>query len=249
MRIAVTSAKNDKNNGRKPGKMSKTIGIICAMKKEAETLIAQMTNKQTDDVFGKEYIKGKLCGKDVVISVCGIGKVMAAACAQTMIIKYSPDVIINTGVAGSLDERLKIYDIVAATAVVQHDLDTTPLGDPLGYVGELDRVQIPADEKTVNELCSCAGALEYNIIKGIVASGDQFIADDTQKEFIKTRFGASACEMEGAAVGTVCFSAGVKFAVLRSISDSGDGTEFSTFVSEAVRRSAEVIKKYLSVTE
>ncbi|MBQ9511384.1 MAG: 5'-methylthioadenosine/adenosylhomocysteine nucleosidase [Clostridia bacterium] len=229
--------------------MGKTTAIICAMTKEAETLIGMMTDKTVEKISGREYIKGKLCGKDVVIVVCGIGKVLAASCAQTMILKYSPDVVINTGVAGSLDEHLKIYDIVIASHVVQHDFDTSVIGDPLGYIAELDTVKVQADDDTNKTLARCAEKLRYNYVEGVVATGDQFIDGAEKKAYIKANFGASACDMEGAAIGTVCRVAGVKFAVLRSISDSGDGVEYSSFVVEAVKRSTAVIKEYLLQTK
>ena len=120
-------------------------GIIGAMKIEIEALNAQMENRQTKTVSGIEFTSGTLCGREVVTAVCGIGKVFAAMCAQTMILLYSPDRIINTGVAGSLSTKLNIGDIAVSDFVVEHDMDTSPLGDPVGMISGINIVDIPAD--------------------------------------------------------------------------------------------------------
>ena len=78
------------------------IGIIGAMEKEIEALRADMTEKTTRVISGMRFDEGKLCGRDVVLAVAGIGKVNAAMCTQTMILTYAPNVILNTGVAGGL---------------------------------------------------------------------------------------------------------------------------------------------------
>ena len=127
-------------------------GIIGAMKIEVETIKALMENKKSEVISGVEYIAGTLHGKEIVIAVCGIGKVAAAMCAQTMILKYAPERIINTGVGGSLSEKLAIGDIAVAESLVQHDMDTSPLGDPIGHISGINIVNIPCDEKVVDTL-------------------------------------------------------------------------------------------------
>lgn len=107
------------------------IGIIGAMHIEVETVKSLMENKVSETVSGMEFVSGTLFGRKIVVAVCGIGKVAAAMCAQTMILKYSPECIINTGVGGSLDPELHICDVVIAESLVQHDMDTSPLGDPV----------------------------------------------------------------------------------------------------------------------
>lgn len=225
--------------------MTNRTGIICAMEKESRGLISRMTDVSTENICGMEYCLGKLGGRDVVIATCGIGKVLAAACAQTMIIKYSPDEIINTGVAGSLSDGLGIYDIVIASGVVQHDFDTSPTGDPVGCAFG-GKVVIPSSGVMADAFEDCAKTLGNKYVRGIVATGDQFIADGEKKSRIAKLFGAIACEMEGGAIGTVCYAAGVDFSILRAISDSGNsGVEYNTFAEEAARRSCAMIIEYL----
>ena len=151
-------------------------GIIGAMKIEIEALNAQMENRQTRTVSGIEFTSGTLCGREVVTAVCGIGKVFAAMCAQTMILLYSPDRIINTGVAGSLSTKLNIGDIAVSDFVVEHDMDTSPLGDPVGMISGINIVDIPADGELADKICAAAeGVGGIRCVKGKIASGDCFV--------------------------------------------------------------------------
>ena len=129
--------------------MSDIIGIIAAMDSEIAAIKNEMKDKTVETVSGIEFVKGTLCGKNAVVAKCGIGKVFAAICAQTMILKYSPALVINTGVGGSLSEKLGIGDIAVATDVVQHDMDTSPLGDPVGLVSGINIVHFPTDTVAV----------------------------------------------------------------------------------------------------
>ena len=126
------------------------VGIIGAMHIEVETIKSLMENKTAETISGVEYVRGTLHGREIVTAVCGIGKVAAAMCAQTMILKYAPDCIINTGVGGSLSTKLAIGDIAVAESLVQHDMDTSALGDPVGLVSGINKVYFDADEKAVS---------------------------------------------------------------------------------------------------
>jgi adenosylhomocysteine nucleosidase len=87
-----------------------------------------------------------------------------------------------------------------------------------------------------------------NCLIGTVASGDQFIASRERKNFIRDSFDAVCCEMEGAAVGHVCYVNGVPFAVLRAISDSADDSshmDYGEFVLLAAERSFNVISEFV----
>ena len=107
------------------------IGIIGAMEAEVRELISRLQSVTTETVSGIEFNIGDLYGKRVVIAKCGVGKVFAAICAEAMIIKYAPALIVNTGVGGAIDRSLKPLDIVVADKLVQHDMDTSPIGDPV----------------------------------------------------------------------------------------------------------------------
>lgn len=224
------------------------IGIIGAMTVEVEGIKALMTEKE-DKLFGDlTFTKGKLLGKDVVVTVCGEGKVNAAMSAQTMCIVYNPQVIVNTGVAGGLADGLKVGDVVVGTAAVEHDMDMSPLGFEKGFVCGVDGIYMNCDEKIVESLLKSVEECGISCQDGVVATGDQFIADNAKKEWLKTTFKAAACEMEGGAIGHVCVRNQIPFGILRAISDGGDdeaSMSFPEFSALAAKNSIEVMKKFV----
>ncbi len=224
------------------------IGIIGAMGVEIRALAEKLENKEVKTIAGVEYMKGTIHGKDVVLAVCGIGKVFAAICAQTMILKYHPDVIINSGVAGTLTDELSIGDIAVSTHVVQHDMDTSPLGDPKGLISGINVIAFPADETLVDKFSNILEEKGINFKTGVIASGDQFLASKGKKDEIVKNFSAIAGEMEGGAIGHVCFVNDVKFCVLRAISDCADGTgaeDYTAFLEKAASSAVSVMDAFL----
>lgn len=217
------------------------IGIIGAMNVEIDRITAQMTNKSVQKIGGVTYTEGDIGDKKVVAAVCGIGKVFAAICAQTMILRYSPEVIINTGVAGTLTNELNILDTVVASALVQHDMDTTYFGDPRGLISGINKVEFECDEGLAEKICE---NISSKYIRGIIASGDAFIADENRKRDIKGTFNAVCCEMEGAAIAHVCYVNNIKCCVVRTISDGADGDKvmsYEAFCEKAAEKSAQII--------
>jgi adenosylhomocysteine nucleosidase len=226
---------------------NKPIGIIGAMQIEIDGLKAAMTDITQEVISGVTFTRGKLCGREVVCAVCGVGKVFAAIAAQTMILRFDPCALLNTGVAGGLATGLRVGDIVLADSVVQHDMDTSPLGDPVGLLSGINVVNIKTDETLLQALISATRRIGIEPVVGTVASGDQFIAADAQKDRIRRLFDAAACEMEGASIGHVAYVNNIPFAVLRAISDGGDGMEFSKFVDLAATRSIAATKEFVQL--
>jgi adenosylhomocysteine nucleosidase len=220
-------------------------GIICAMQLEMDGLRAQMTDTVSETVSGIEFVRGTLCGAPVVTAVCGVGKVFAALCAQTMILRYAPARLINTGVAGSLDARIDIGDLVLSTQSVHHDMDITGLGYAPGQVPSVDTLMFPADDRMRRAAREAAAAVapEAHVFEGVVATGDYFVDDPTDKDRIVKTFGALCCEMEGAAIAHVCYLAQVPVLILRVISDKADGSstmDYPTFKHVAAERCANI---------
>ena len=183
-----------------------------------------------------------------MVAVCGIGKVFAGMCTQTMILMFHPEVILNVGVAGTLTKELNIADIAVARQLVEHDMDTSPLGDPLGLISGINIVEIPCDSKVIETVKNCVDQLHIHSICGTIASGDQFVVDSARKQFIVDQFHGIACEMEGAAVGQVCYVNQTPFCVIRAISDSADEQshmDYPEFVKIAAAHSAEVINLFI----
>jgi len=223
------------------------IGIIGAMQMEVDALQASMTNPVSETVSGITFVKGNIGAHEVVAAVCGIGKVFAAMCAQTMILRYAPDGIINIGVAGTVTKGLKVLDIAIADNVCQHDMDTSPLGDPVGLISGINQIYFPADPALAQAIAAAADKLGVHHITGTIASGDQFIHTQEKKDWIHSTFNAIAAEMEGGSIGHVCTVNKIPFAVLRTISDGDGGTmDYNTFAQKAALQSIEVIREALS---
>lgn len=220
------------------------LGIIAAMKIEAELIEAAMTDVARETCGGIEFCLGKIGSTDIVLAVCGIGKVFAAMCAQTMIVKYAPDAVINTGVGGTLTKKLSVGDVAVSSAMVQHDMDTSALGDPVGLISGINIVEIPADKALADKISAIVSGMGISTVQGIIATGDRFIANQETKNYIVDTFGAIACEMEGAAIGQVCYVNKVPFAVIRAISDDADGgacEDYPTFAKTAAKNSAKAV--------
>lgn len=229
------------------------IGFICALAIEVEGIKEMMTNPTDTTVAKITYTKGAIDGKEVVCCECGIGKVNAAMSTQIMIDLYHPDVIINSGIAGSLSGDIRIGDIVISDDCVQHDMDGTEIGDPPGQVQFNDEVRtyFPADKTTADKLyAACQTVDGVAVYRGRIASGDAFISARERRQKIADNFGALACEMEGAAVGTVCYRNGVPFAILRSISDDFNNNElvdFMMFRFIAAEHSIKAIREFIKI--
>lgn len=226
------------------------IGIIGAMGVEVEGIQARIEQPVTRKIGGNEFTSGKLCGRDVVIAKCGIGKVNAAICAQTMILTYNPEIIVNSGVGGSLTKNLTFGDIAIADNLVQHDVDTSALGDPVGLVSTINKIYFECDERAVSLIQGIVSGMDgVNGVIGTIASGDQFIGSGARKDWIVSTFKAIACEMEGGAIAQTCAVADVKCAVIRAISDNADDDshmDYGQFLKLAAERSIEVLIEFVA---
>ena len=201
------------------------MGIIGAMESEVANLITRMENITYHEKAGRRFAVGTLAGKDAVVVQSGIGKVAAAITAQILIDEFAVDALLNTGMAGGLDPRLAVKDLVIATAALQHDFDITAFGHARGFMFGDDDTK-PTLFAADTALCEKARNAAAKVlpegsksIDGIVASGDIFVDDSALKAELRDGFGAAAAEMEGAAIAQAAAANGVPFVILRTISD------------------------------
>ncbi|RKJ41611.1 5'-methylthioadenosine/adenosylhomocysteine nucleosidase [Acutalibacter sp. 1XD8-33] len=230
----------------------KPIGIIGAMAVEVKELIAHMEESGREEIAGLVFHRGILDGVDCVVAQCSPGKVNSAVCAQIMISTYHPRLVINIGVAGGVG--VGIGDLVIASALVQHDFDSTPLGDPLGNIticrgeGEESFIMLESDKQAAAVLLEEAGSIYGGAHMGVIATGDTFVADREKNRWLGATFGAKAVEMEGASTAQACYMNGVPFAVLRAISDNANDdspVDFPTFARESADKSARLLARAL----
>lgn len=231
--------------GAKTAAPQEVVGIIGAMDVEVSALKEAAKITKTTTIADMEFCEGTLHGKHAVIVKCGMGKVNAGICAQTLIQTFGCTKIINTGVAGSLDNRIDIGDIVVSVDAVQHDYDVAFLGFQKGEIPYTGLYAFPADEALRASAVRAVGeaAPDRQVFEGRVCSGDQFISTKEQKERIISDFGGMCCEMEGAAIAQVCYLNHTPFVIVRAISDKPDETEFvdyTVFEAEAAVTCASV---------
>lgn len=223
------------------------IGIIGAMDVEVKTLKKAADITKTTRIAEMEFCEGTLGNKDVVIVKCGMGKVNAGICANTLINDFNCKKIINTGVAGSLDSKIDIGDFVVSTDAVQHDYDAEAIGFKKGEVPYTGLYAFPADKEMRREAVNAVkkSAPDVNVFEGRVCSGDQFISTKEQKDKIITNFGGMCCEMEGGAIAQACYLNSTPFVVIRAISDKPDETEivdYKAFEAKAAARCAKTVQ-------
>jgi len=207
------------------------LGIIAAMEEELDTVRAFLRNAEKKQVCGRTfYTDGR-----IVAALSGIGKVNAALCAQTMILSFGVSKILNIGSAGGLIPGMRPGDLVIADGAAQHDL----------FVFSRETNACGCDKAMVEELFPLAGDRAY---RGIVVSGDHFIDKAEEKAALVSEMGATACDMEAAAVGWACRMANVPFAVVRGISDCADEDarlSFAQCLKLASERAAAVALAYV----
>ena len=203
----------------------KSIGIIGAMECEITLLKVHLENIEEINQGILTFYCGKIRGNNVILVKSGVGKVCASVCTQILIDKFNPDFIINTGIAGAIDNSLKIGDIVIGNKLVEHDFDVSALGYARGYVCNGKNSKEPtyfySDIKLIDEFKKSVDK-STTYTEGVIASGDIFIGDKLRKKELKDLFNAKAAEMEGAAIAHAATLNDVPFLIIRGISDLAD---------------------------
>lgn len=228
------------------------IGIIGAMEEEVAALKEAMDIHETVEQASMVFCKGVLCGKEVVIVRSGIGKVNAGICAQILVDRFKVDTLINTGIAGSLDAKIDIGDMVISTDALHHDMDATEFGYPVGQVPRMEVMSFPADEELVKKAVQASEKANPDIhtFTGRVASGDQFIASREVKDKIVENFHPLCVEMEGAGIAHAAHLNKVSYVIIRAISDKADNSasvDYPTFERQAIAHSVRLVKELLTL--
>ena len=228
----------------------KKIGIIGAMDIEVAGLKADMEIKREIRKAKMNFCEGVLKDHDVVVVKSGIGKVNAAVCTQILVDEFQVDAVINTGIAGSLNAKIDIGDIVISTDVVHHDMDAVNFGYEPGQIPQMDVLSFAADEtlaKLAEEACLEVNP-EISVFHGRIVSGDQFVADKAVKERIVNLFHGYCTEMEGASIAQAAYLNEVPFVILRAISDKADDSaseDYPTFEKKAAQHCINLVEKLL----
>lgn len=227
------------------------LGIIGAMDEEIENILSLLKVEKKEIKAKMEFSLGEYKGNYLVVVRSGIGKVNAAICTQILIDDFKVDKIINVGIAGGTKENIMPGDVVIAESLVQHDIDTTFFGDEIGQVPRLDVFEICCDRELVlkaKQVCDLKNS--HNSFIGTIVSGDQFVHESSKLKWMNQKFGALACEMEGASIAQVCYLNKIPFVVIRSISDNaiiGIHMDYEKFKVTAIENSTNIIMGMLSL--
>ncbi|OPJ57771.1 5'-methylthioadenosine/adenosylhomocysteine nucleosidase [Clostridium oryzae] len=226
------------------------IGIIGAMDEEVKLLKDEMEINKKIKKANMEFFQGTLGDKPTVVVTCGIGKVNAAVCTQILVDEFHVTNVINVGVAGGIGDGIVPGDVVVASNLVQHDMDTSAFGDKIGQIPRLNTFDFKCDETLINAAKKSCEALESNSFIGRIVSGDQFIASVDKIRWLSSEFEALACEMEGASIAQVCYLNAIPFVVIRSISDNantGAHMDYQKFIPIAVKNSTKILRGMLKL--
>ncbi len=222
------------------------IGIIGAMDEEVAELKEKMSDITIYKKAGMEFYRGVLESRPAVIVQSGVGKVNAAMCTQILADEFHVDYVINTGIAGSLQNKIDIGDIVLSTEAVQHDMDATVWGYKPGQIPGMETYMFPADEKLIalaENVCAEVNP-EIHTFRGRVLSGDQFVADSAVKQRLIETYEGYCTEMEGAAIAQTAWRNEIPFLIIRVISDKSDGSavaDDNTFTADCVKHCVRLV--------
>ena len=228
----------------------KKIGIIGAMEEEVKRIKELMEDVNIKSIASMDFYEGRLEGVALVVVRSGIGKVNGALCTQILVDRYGVDLVINTGVAGSLRNEIDIADIVLSTDALQHDVDATGFGYELGVIPRMEQSIFEADP----ELITLAKSVCKRVLPGLgvhtgrIVSGDQFISDANKKEWLGKSFNGFCTEMEGAAIAQAAYLNKLPFLIIRAISDKADNSAemaYSEFEAIAIDNTVLLLKELI----
>lgn len=201
-----------------------TYCFLAAMQAELQYMIdSSIVEKEEKLGFAKVFTLNHN-GTRFYAVVAGIGKVLASSSASAVLATHPDiDAYVNIGIGGSLDaKKAPLLSAIIGKDFVQHDMDTSPFGDPRGFLNGLSIVKIPADEslnQKIRKVCEENGIIHA---QATMASGDQFIVDDAVKEDIMKQFDALLIDMETASFAEACYVFGKPFSCVRIVSDAVD---------------------------
>ena len=224
------------------------IGIIAALDCEIELFIKEFNAVPVD--ANKYIYKGSFSGHNAYLTLCGVGKVNAAVCAQRLFDFASPDFVINSGVAGGISEKLEICDVAISSELTYHDFYPIDVLDKYSPHCSVFR----ADDKLVKLAVDAAIKLstneeKFNYEVGMIVSGDRFVEDNAYKKELREKYNALCTEMEGAAVAHAAVVNKIPFLVIRAISDKADenaNVSFETIANIAAHRASLIVKEIIS---
>ena len=228
----------------------KNIGIVVAMEEEGLEIINLMEKIEEKEIDGLKFFIGEIENKRCILVQSGVGKVNAARTTQVLIYKFDVEMILNIGSAGAINDELNIGDVIIGKYIVQHDFDITAFDHTKGYITGIGD-NVACSDKIINKIEDIVNKNKeenYKVKIGIIATGDVFLTDLNKKKIIREEFNADVIDMESGAIAQVAYLNKIPFGAIRSVSDTPNGNNASTFdenLKLASKRAAKLLKEYL----
>lgn len=222
--------------------------VIVAMPLEAQPILDVAHIEKERRVGYAVFYELTYHSRRFVLAVSGIGKAFsAAACEAALLLYPNASDVINIGVAGSNNPvKAPLFSIIVATHLVEHDLDTSAIGDPVGLVSGINLVELPTDSALRARLEQGALSLGLPFAEGVITSGDTFYSDKENKRRLFSKFASLGSDMEGAPIAQIAFVHQVPYACLRVISDADNpGEEYPQNAKKAASIAASIFLKTL----
>lgn len=219
------------------------IAVLVAMDKELNLFLHQMPEKKEVTIGNTTYYVGEIGDKTVIAGKCGIGKVNSALNTYRLICDMQPDLVINSGVAGGVDDTMGIGSVLIADKITYHDVWCGP-GTNYGAADGYPLYLLPSANVLNKAKSLFAGRQDVKF--ALICSGDKFISKKEEVEEIKKNFPeAHAVDMESASIAQTCMNCGVPFAIIRVMSDTPGAAEnisqYENFWSKAPEKTFECV--------
>jgi adenosylhomocysteine nucleosidase len=218
------------------------IGLICTLREEREEILKIMRVEEIVTTTEREFYRGELYGTRIILVRSPMGKVNNGITAQLLVSNFNVEMIVSIGFGGAIEDSLKIGDVVFSTEALQHDTGSIK---PYGFIWERSPEIGEADEINIQNFVASKG---YRY--GRIVSGDQFIASEDKREWLKKKLNASVVDMGAAGIYEVCKQNHIKCLFIRTISDRADidaRINYNAAVSNGNFRSIEAMIEFLKI--
>ena len=204
--------------------------FIYALADEVKGLLSEVKILTTKKLGYTTVHEVEARGEKILVAIAGMGKAFAAAGLAAVLTAYEGqiDEVYNLGIGGSIDASIApVFSFVVSKALYEHDLDTSEIGDPFGFISGIEIIEIPASEALADRVIEKARALNLQAEKAVITSGDTFFGKKEDYERVHAWNGAICFDMESAPFGQIAYVYQVPYVAVRCISDAGDGGEYA----------------------
>jgi 5'-methylthioadenosine/S-adenosylhomocysteine nucleosidase len=224
--------------------------VLSALPEELTALLNELTDQKVESWLDQSIYQGSLFGRPAILARSGVGKARAAMTTQHLCDRFKPHLVIFTGLAGALNPKFQIGDVVIGAEVMQHDLDASALGFPRGNI-PYTNIRILGADAGLSAAALRASIPGVVVHAGRILTGDQFIHNraEARYEYLTSELHGDAVEMEGAAVALVCHLNKIPWLLIRTISDRADGSavdDFSQFLRSVTAHEVALLRAVLS---